>query len=109
MRLAREERFLYCAGRQSRNVTARKKRLAPVGMTVARANSADFEPAAQHVQEFFPFVIRLAGRGVGDFTEDGGAACACGGGDVGRALVECFVGEDGEGQGFFGVGGDVAG
>jgi len=49
----------------------------------------------------------LAGRAVGDFTEDGGAAGAGGGGDVGGAVVEGFVGEEGEGVGFFGLFGDV--
>src|SRR4029434_7711807 len=48
-----------------------------------------------------------AGRGIGDFTEDGVAACAGGCRNVGRALVEGLVGEDSEGQGFFGVGGDI--
>src|SRR6476620_189368 len=50
---------------------------------------------------------KLAGRGIGDFTKDGWPARAGGGGDVGGTLVPSFVGEDGEGQGFFGVGGDV--
>ena len=39
---------------------------------------------------------------IGDFTEDGGAMCAGGGGEIGGALVEGFVGEQGEGVGFFG-------
>ena len=43
---------------------------------------------------------------IGDFTEDGGACGACGGGEVGGAVVEGFVGEEGEGVGFFGLFGD---
>ena len=43
---------------------------------------------------------------IGDFTEDGGACGAGGGGEVGGALVEGFVGEEGEGVGFFGLFGD---
>jgi len=49
----------------------------------------------------------LAGRGIGDFTEDGGAAGAGGFGEIGGAVVEGFVGEEGEGVGFFGVLGDA--
>src|SRR4030095_1092211 len=49
----------------------------------------------------------LAGRRIGNFTKDGWGAGGGGGGGGGGTLVEGFVGEDGEGQGFFGVGGDV--
>ena len=45
----------------------------------------------------------LAVRGIGDFTKDGRAAGAGCGGDVAGALVERFVGQEGEGEGFFGV------
>src|SRR6266852_4465854 len=44
---------------------------------------------------------------IGDFTEDGGACGAGGGGEVGGAMVEGFVGEEGEGVGFFGGFGDA--
>ena len=43
----------------------------------------------------------------GDFTEDGGAVGAGGGGEIGGAMVKGFVGEEGEGVGFFGLFGDV--
>ena len=36
---------------------------------------------------------RLAGRGIGDFTKDGGVVGAGGGGEIGGAVVEGFVGE----------------
>ena len=36
--------------------------------------------------------FELAGKGMGDFTKDGGTARAGGGGDVAGALVERFVG-----------------
>jgi len=49
----------------------------------------------------------LTRRGIGDFTEDGRLFCSRGGGQIRGALVKSFVGQDGEGQGFFGVGGDV--
>ena len=49
----------------------------------------------------------LARWGIGDFTEDGGLFCAGGGGQIRGALMEGFVGQDGEGQGFFGVSGDA--
>ena len=45
--------------------------------------------------------------GIGNFTEDGGAGGAGGGGEVGGAMVESFVGEEGEGVGFFGRFGDT--
>ena len=51
--------------------------------------------------------VSLAWRGIGDFAEDSGAARTGGGGEVGRAVVERFVGEEGEGEGFFGGFGDV--
>lgn len=41
--------------------------------------------------------FELAGRGVRDFAEDGGALGAGGGGDVAGAVVEGFVGHQGEG------------
>src|SRR6266403_1277565 len=44
---------------------------------------------------------------IGDFTEDGGASGAGGGGEVGWAAVKGFVGEEGEGVGFFGLFGDA--
>src|SRR5262245_46699406 len=56
---------------------------------------------------WFRLVERLVRRGIGDFTEDGGAVGAGGGGNVRRTAVEGFVGEEGEGEGFFGVGGDA--
>ena len=34
---------------------------------------------------------RLARRGIGDFTKDGGAAGAGGGGDVAGAMVESLI------------------
>src|SRR5882762_1989086 len=48
-------------------------------------------------------VCDLARWGTGDFAEDGGLFCSGGGGQIRGALVEGFVGEDGKGQGFFGV------
>jgi len=45
--------------------------------------------------------------GIGDFTEDGGAYGTGGGGEIGGAMVEGFVGEEGEGVGFFGGFGDA--
>ena len=44
--------------------------------------------------------------GVGDFSEDGGAASAGGGRKIGGAAVKGFVGHKGESQGFFGFGGN---
>lgn len=49
----------------------------------------------------------LLWRGIGDFAEDGGTARAGRCGNVRRALVKGLVGEDGEGQGFFGVGRNI--
>jgi len=49
----------------------------------------------------------LAGRGIGDFTKDGGTAGTGGFGEIGGAVVEGFVGEEGEGIGFLGVFGDA--
>jgi hypothetical protein len=49
----------------------------------------------------------LAGWGVGDFSEDGGAVGSGGGGDVAGALVQRFIGHQSEGKGFFGVFGDA--
>ena len=48
-----------------------------------------------------------SGLGVGDFAEDGGARGTGGGGEVGGAMVEGFVSEEGEGVGFFGGLGDA--
>ena len=45
----------------------------------------------------------LTRRGIGDFTEHGGGMRAGGAGEIARAAVESFVGEQGEGEGFFGV------
>ena len=47
--------------------------------------------------------IERNGLGIGDFAEDGGAFRACGAWKIGGAVVEGFVGEEGEGVGFFGV------
>ena len=44
---------------------------------------------------------------IGDFSEDGGAMGAGGGGEIGRAMVESFVGEESEGVGFFRLFGNV--
>jgi len=49
----------------------------------------------------------LAGRGIGDFTKDGGAVGAGGGGEIAWAVMEGFVGEKGKGEGFFGGFGDA--
>src|SRR5690348_594386 len=46
---------------------------------------------------------------IADFAEDGGVARAGGAGEIVCTLMECFVGEDGEAEGFFGVGGDAEG
>src|SRR6202158_4581674 len=48
-----------------------------------------------------------ARRGIGDFTKDGGVAGAGGGGKVGGAAVEGFVGQNCEGERFFGGFGDA--
>jgi len=45
--------------------------------------------------------------GVGDFAEDGGAAGAGGGREVGGAVMESFIGHEGEGEGFFGFDGNA--
>src|SRR6202045_2323282 len=50
---------------------------------------------------------KLAGRGIGYFTEDRWAAGAGCGGQVRGALVKCFVGEKGEGKGFLGFFGNA--
>ena len=44
---------------------------------------------------------------IGDFTEEGGVCGAGGGGEIGRAMVESFVGEESEGVGFFRLFGNV--
>lgn len=46
---------------------------------------------------------RLARRGIGDFTKNGGAAGTGGGGKVRGALVESFVGQNRECEGFLGI------
>ena len=51
--------------------------------------------------------IERDASGIGDFTEDGGAVGAGGGGEIGRAMVEGLVGEEGEGVGFLGLFRDV--
>ena len=50
---------------------------------------------------------RLARRGIGDFTEDCGAAGAGCGGQVRGPLVKCFVGDKSEGKGFLGIFGNA--
>ncbi len=50
---------------------------------------------------------RLARWGIGDFTKDGGAACAGGGGKIRGAAVEGFVGQNGESKSFLGIFGDA--
>jgi hypothetical protein len=45
----------------------------------------------------------LARRGIGDFTEDGGAASAGGGWKIRRAPMERFVREKSEGKGLLGI------
>src|SRR5258708_40171828 len=49
----------------------------------------------------------LAGRGIGDFTENCGATCAGCGGKVRGALTEGFISEQSESESFFGVDGDA--
>ena len=49
----------------------------------------------------------LSGRGIGDFTENGGTARASGAGEIAGALVKGLVGEQGEGEGFLGVAQDA--
>ncbi len=45
----------------------------------------------------------LTGRGIGDFTENGGGVRAGGAGEITGSVMEGFVGEQGEREGFFGV------
>lgn len=52
-------------------------------------------------------MIWSAWRRIGDFSEDGGMAGAGGAGKIVSAPMECFVGEHGEGECFFGVGGNA--
>ncbi len=52
-------------------------------------------------------VYVLAGRGIGDFTEDGGAASAGRGRKIRRAPMEGFVSEQSEGECLLGVFGDA--
>ena len=47
--------------------------------------------------------LELARRGIGDFTENGGAARAGRGRQIRWALVKGFVREEGEREGFFGI------
>ena len=49
----------------------------------------------------------LAGRGIGNFTKDGGAEGSGGGGMIARTVVESLVGEECEGVGFLGVFGNA--
>ncbi len=49
----------------------------------------------------------LAGRGIGDFTENCGATCAGCGRKVRGAVMEGFISEQSESEGFFGVNGDA--
>ena len=49
----------------------------------------------------------LAGRGIGDFTENCRATCAGCGGKVRGALMEGFISEQSKSKGFFGVNGDA--
>jgi len=44
---------------------------------------------------------------IGDFTEDGGVCGAGGGREIGGAMVEGFVAEEGESVGFFRLFGNV--
>ena len=47
--------------------------------------------------------IPAVSRRAADFPQDAGMACPCGGGQVGGPSVEAFIGQDGEGDGFFRV------
>src|SRR6266446_4770697 len=49
----------------------------------------------------------LLRRGIGDFTKDGGAACARGGGKIRGSAVEGFVSQDCESKSFLGVFGNA--
>ena len=49
------------------------------------------------------WVGRLAGRGIGDFTENGRAARTSGRRKIRRAPMECFVSKQGKSKGFLGV------
>ena len=96
-------------GALGRKPFRRKNKFENVGNVVGtyRAGVGELEIAACGVGEKRgQFEQSLTGRGIGDFTEDGGAVCTGGVGDVGGAMVKSFVGEDGERQRFFGVGGD---
>jgi hypothetical protein len=86
---------LSTARPDARKARERKNRAAPVGMTEER------NPRAQAGMPV-PQKSVVIGSGVGDFAEDGGAAGAGGGGEIGGAMVEGFVGKEGEGVGFFG-------
>ena len=44
---------------------------------------------------------------IGDFSQDGWVACACGGWDVARLAAPGLIGQHGEGQGFFGLAGNA--
>ena len=54
-----------------------------------KASSEDVDPSA--------------GRGIGDFAEDGRTACAGGRRQICRALVKRFISEESEGEGFLRV------
>src|SRR5579872_6070125 len=49
----------------------------------------------------------LTRMGIGDFSHDCGMARAGGAGEIVGALMPGFVGEDGEGEGFFGIAGNA--
>ncbi len=53
-------------------------------------------------------IVRELARGrIGDFSEDGGPLARRCGRKVRWPLMKCFVGHKGEGEGFFGGGGDA--
>ena len=110
--------LVYILPRSLRSVagaprTARKKNPAtPVGMTDQEKANPRAQAGVPVPQEGPPRKAAATGNkdkrlGIGDFTEDGGAMGAGGGGEVGGAVVEGFVGEEGEGVGFFGLFGDA--
>src|SRR5262249_39678842 len=50
---------------------------------------------------------RLPRRGIGDFTENGGATGARSRREVRSTVVESFIGKEGEGESLFGIDGDA--
>src|ERR1019366_10207466 len=54
-----------------------------------------------------PVILLRKGGLHGDLPQNDGAAGACGRGEIAGFVLPCAVGEDGEGDGFFGVGIDV--